>query len=585
MRNSLAPRSLAVVLLVCSLCYCADDYPLRPDSQPHDNIPHGKVEKFTFKESKLYPGSTHDYWVYIPAQYDAQTPAALMVFQDGAGYQDPKGAWRVPVVFDNLIAKKEMPITIAVMVDHGKVYPPQNQGQDRKSEPLPRFLRSYEYDSPTDLYARFLTEELLPEVAKKWDLTKDPNQRAICGSSSGGICAFTVAWERPNEFRKVLSTIGSFANLKGGETYADLVRKTEPKPLRVFQQDGSNDLNIYAGSWYIGNQDLHAALEFAGYDCKFVVGDGGHTARHGGSIFPDALRWLWRSDKFTPPANIKTPALEIISLDQGWEVVSEGHKFADGPAADKQGNIFFSDIPNNRIHKIDAEGKVSIFAENTNSAAGLMFGPDGKLYAAAKNQVVAYTPDGKSSVVADNVEGNDLCITHAGGIYVTVPSKKEAVYLAKGAKEPKVVAERIEEPNGIILTPDQSQVIVSDTKSPFLCIFTIQPDGTLTNRMPYFTVQMPFDKADSGLDGLTVDKEGRLYACTHMGIQIFDQAGRVNAILPKPQPGKWLGNICFGGKDMSYIYIAHADKVYRRHTKTTGVLSADAPVIPPAPRL
>lgn len=569
----------ALVLLACAGWGMAiDDYHLGPDSEPREGVPHGQVEKFTFSHSKVYPGSTHDYWVYVPAQYDAKTPAALMVFQDGGGYQDAKGAWRVPVVFDNLIAQKQMPVTIAVMVNPGIIPPAAPKA-------LPRFLRSYEYDTPSDQYARFLIDEVLPEVAKKWKITSDPSQRAIGGASSGGICAFTVAWERPDQFRKVFSAVGSFSNLRGGETYATVIRKTEPKPLRVFQQDGSNDLNIYAGSWYLGNQDVHAALEWAGYDCKLVAGDGQHNSKHGGAIFPDALRWLWRAEAFTRPPGVKTPVLDIVSPEQGWELVSEGYKFTEGPAADKDGNVYFTDIPNNRIHKIGADGKVTVFAENTDGANGLMFAADGKLIAAAAHQVVAYDDKGKSTVLADNVEGNDLCVTQKGGIYVTVPGKHQVVYIAPGSKEAKVVAEKIENPNGVILTPDQSQLIVADTKSPFLYLFTIQPDGTLANRMNYFSVQMPFDKTDSGLDGLTMDREGRLYACTHLGIQVFDQAGRVIAIIPKPQPGKWLANACFGGKEMNYLYVADADRIYRRPIKAKGVNFAQPPITPPAPRL
>jgi enterochelin esterase family protein len=193
----------------------------------------------------------------------------------------------VPVVFDNLIHKKEMPVTIAVMIDPGEI-PPTAPGA------RPRRNRSYEYDRVTGDYATFLLEEILPEVSKSYKLTDDPNQRAICGNSSGGICAFSVAWHRPDAFRKVVSHIGSFTNINGGHVYHALIRKTERKPLRVFLQDGSNDLDNLHGNWPLANQEMAAALKFANYDYKFVYGDGGHTGKHGGSIFPDTLRWLWR---------------------------------------------------------------------------------------------------------------------------------------------------------------------------------------------------------------------------------------------------------------------------------------------------
>jgi enterochelin esterase-like enzyme len=265
----------------------ADDYKLGPDSEPQ-SVPRGEVRTATFNSSKVFPGTTRDYLVYVPKQYDASKPACLMVFFDGAGMMRADGAYRVPVVFDNLIAKKEMPVTIAVAINPGTIQPTLPNAK-------PRSNRSFEYDSLGDANARFLLEELLPEATKGLNITKDPAGRAICGNSSGGIAAFTVAWERPDEFRKVVSHIGSFTNIRGGHVYPAIIRKTKPvKPLRVFLQDGSNDLDNLHGNWPLANQDMAAALKFAGYDHKFVLGDGGHSGKHGGSIFPDTLRWLWR---------------------------------------------------------------------------------------------------------------------------------------------------------------------------------------------------------------------------------------------------------------------------------------------------
>jgi enterochelin esterase family protein len=206
-----------------------------------------------------------------------------MIFQDGAGYVAEDGRWRVPIVFDNLIHKHEMPVTIGIFINPG-VLPARSDAEQA------RYNRSFEYDALGDRYARFLIEEILPEVGKQYNLSSDPNDRAISGLSSGGICAFTAAWNRPDAFHRVISFIGSYTNLRGGEIYASLIRKTEPKPLRVFLQDGKNDLNLYAGSWYIANQDMASALEYAGYDSTFVVGTEGHNAKHGGAILPDALR-------------------------------------------------------------------------------------------------------------------------------------------------------------------------------------------------------------------------------------------------------------------------------------------------------
>src|SRR6266481_2868111 len=231
------PRIFAVLLTAgTTMALAADDYTPGPDSLPHEAVPRGGVAKYTFDQSRIFPGTMRDYWVYVPKQYDAAKPACVMVFQDGGSYVKTNGDFRTPIVFDNLIHKKEMPVTIGIFINPGKVPPAE-------PEQKPRDNRSFEYDSLGDQYARFLLEEILPEVGRKYNLTKDPEGRAICGISSGGICAWTVAWERPDAFRKVLSHVGSFTNIRGGHVYPALIRKTEKKPIRVFLQDGAKDLD------------------------------------------------------------------------------------------------------------------------------------------------------------------------------------------------------------------------------------------------------------------------------------------------------------------------------------------------------
>ncbi len=279
----------ALALSLFSLASAAPEdaqYVLGTDSQVKKDAPQGKVTQMpAWTTSKLFPGTSRDWWIYVPAQYDAAKPAAVMVFCDGAGFVKADGQFRVPVVFDNLIAKGEMPVTIGIFIQPGLF--PAN-GKDK-----PRSNRSFEYDSLGDLYARFLIEEILPEVSKSYNLSNNPDERAICGNSSGGICAFTVAWERPDAFHKVVSHIGSFTNIRGGYVYPALVRKTDKKPIKVFLQDGKNDIDNQFGNWPLANQDMAASLKFAGYDYKFVLGEGTHNGQHGGSLFPDTLRWLW----------------------------------------------------------------------------------------------------------------------------------------------------------------------------------------------------------------------------------------------------------------------------------------------------
>ena len=225
-----------------------------PELAENPGVPKGKLTHQKPWESKIYPDTTRDWWVYVPAQYKDDQPACVMVFQDGAGYTG-----FVPTVFDNLIAKGEMPVTVGVFINPGN-----GRGEERRGQ------RSVEYDTLSDRYARFLLEEILPEVEKTVKLRHDPESRAIAGISSGGICAWTVAWERPDEFRKVLSWVGSFTNIasgktrrEGGHNYEALIRKTPKKPIRVFLQDGANDLDNANGNWPLANQQMAKALAFA----------------------------------------------------------------------------------------------------------------------------------------------------------------------------------------------------------------------------------------------------------------------------------------------------------------------------------
>jgi enterochelin esterase-like enzyme len=268
-------------------------YKLGTDSLPQEGTPKGRLEgPFVFK-SRILANTVRKYWLFVPAQYRPSKPACVLVFQDGQRATNPNGVLRVPTVMENLIHRKEMPVTIGIFITPGQLGEeyPESLGLANPNN------RSVEYDSLGDSYARFIVEEMLPEVGKRYNLTKDRKGRAIGGASSGAICAFTVAWERPKEFSKVISLIGSFTNIRGGHVYPDLIRKTDRKPIRIFLQDGIYDnrnASNPARDWYLQNQEMVKALSEKQYDMKYVLGEGGHSDDHGGAILPDILRWLWR---------------------------------------------------------------------------------------------------------------------------------------------------------------------------------------------------------------------------------------------------------------------------------------------------
>jgi sugar lactone lactonase YvrE/enterochelin esterase-like enzyme len=574
--------------LLWSLFALLPGVPLRAgDTQPSTAPAKGEVTKYTFDHSQIFPGTVRDYWVYVPSQYDPARPACLYVGQDGIQYN-------APAVFDELIAQKEIPVLIGVFVRPGQVKALSDQARDR-------FNRSYEYDSLGDNYVRFLMEELLPEVEKKKTsagrpirLSKDGNDRCIAGASSGAICAFTAAWERPDAFRRVFSAIGTFVGLRSGNVYPTLVRKFEPKPIRIFLQDGSSDLNIYGGDWWMANQEMERALSFAGYEVKHEWGTGGHNGQHATRVFPDAMRWLWEGWPNPVKAGAGSAQLrEILLPGQDWTLVGEGYRFTEGPAANARGEVFFNDIPSSKTHKIDLDSEVTVWLDDSKRANGQAFGPDGRLYAVATGtrQVLAYDEAGKPKLIAEGIDGNDLVVRHDGGIYLTNPVRDSRepskIWYISPRGEKRVVDDQgwtnPSFPNGIALSPDQSLLYVADSRSHWVYSYQVQPDGSLASKQRYFHLHVP-DTADyAGADGMRVDRDGRLYVATRMGIQVCDQIGRVNCIIPTPN-GR-IANVCFGGSHFDILYATCGDRVYKRKVKVQGANAFQAPIKPLAPRL
>ncbi len=287
-------------------------YRLGPDSLPQEGVPKGEIRGPFTLPSKVYPGTQHTYWVYVPAQYDPAVPASLMVFNDGQAFKNPDGDMRAQNVMDNLIYRREIPVMLAVFINPGRTPEqpeptPQEWGDHTTNRPT-------EYNTPDDKYARVITEELMPALEKDYNISKDPDQRGIGGSSSGAIAAFTVAWERPNEFRKVLSNVGSFVNLRGGDVYPERVLASEKKPIRIFLCDGRNDNRgvrpdnpVYDQrlDWFYQNVRLMKALTEKGYDVNYTWGMNLHGQKFGGAILPDMMRWLWRDGPVSTDPNDK----------------------------------------------------------------------------------------------------------------------------------------------------------------------------------------------------------------------------------------------------------------------------------------
>ena len=551
-----------------------------PDAVVRNDVPKGLVTKMEPWESSVFPGTTRDWAVYEPAQYKAEQPAALMVFQDGERMRDVKGRWRIPIVFDNLIARGDMPPTIAVFINPGHdKSKPRNNGRHSN--------RSFEYDSLGDRYIRFLLEEIVPELKKRYTISDDPEMHAIGGSSSGAICAFTAAWERTDFFRRVYSSVGSFTNLRGGNVYPALVRKTEPKPIRVYMADTSGDVDNAFGSWPWSNQRMASALKYMGYDTRFDWAEGyAHNADFGSARFPDAMKWLWRKEVDTPAIDTRgdlggdLTLLNLLIHGESWELVADNLGFADALCADKEGNLYFCDMRAPAVIRINAaDGTKTEIAKE--SVSGLEFSPDGSLLYAcqgSKSRVISINvANGEVETVAEGVKPNDLAVTRDGFILITETGAKQVTRINPQTGEVTPADTGITKPNGIALSNDGGTLAVSDYGGTHTWTFRVHAGAVLDSKMPTMPMRLRIDAKGEFLrheappyvavargDGMAVDKAGRYYVTSDLGVQVFDPTGRPCGVLPKVDKDQPLTTCMLAGSDHSTLYIAHGKKIYRR---------------------
>ena len=557
-----------------------DTYPPHPDATRRDGVAEGRLDGPHEFRSDVFPGTVRNYWVWVPAGYEQrQAPACQLIVQDGLGKAK---SWSIPETLDNLIDDGSMPYTLGIFVDHGKVPPPDDAPEGTQ----PRFNRSFEYDSMGPRYAEFLLDELLPAIGQTYDLSDDPNDRMLAGSSSGGIASFTAAWERPDAFRRVFCAVGTFVGLRGGDEYPTLIRKTEPKPLRVFLQDGSNDLDIYAGGWWAANLSMLSALEFAGYDVRHEWGEGGHNGKHAAAIFPDALRWLWR-DYPEPVAARPMPnrRMDLLVEAEGWEQISEGHEFTEGPAIGPDGSLYFTDVRGGKVFRVtdfDADSPTVTPVFEGEGVAGMMLSEpvdDGQggerqyFYATMpfKKQVVRFPIEADGSFGPPQTLAAASCndLTRVpGGVYFTDPRRKTVWWLADG-KKPRPVSKDVPGCNGLTTSADRSFLWVADSRERHLWHFRVEPDHTLSAGQKYGYIHSRTD-GTTGSDGMAIDTEGRVYVGTNIGVQITDQLGRVHWILPAPNNAK-VASVTLAGPDRSHLIACAMDRVYRRRVNATGV--------------
>lgn len=522
--------------------------PFDPATVKVEEKKRGEVLKFNLNDLQIYPGTEREILVYVPQQYKSNKPACLLVCMDGILYD-------ATTVMDNLIASGEMPVTVGVFVNPGVVY-----DEDRE---VVRYNRCKEFDSTDDTFATFIETEVLPRVegmktdsGKTIALSKDANDRAITGASSGGIAAFSVAWNCPDLFSRVYTTVGTFVAMRGGHEYPAIVRKTEPKPLRIYMQDGWYDVwNPIFGEWFEYNLLMESAFNFAGYEVFHKWDRGNHSIKYGTLAFPDAMRWLWKGY----PARVQKGwsnngmLQEILLENEDWQEVKlpaavEGELYAGA----EQSVVYAS---GNKIYKVslhEGEYKTERYAS---LKKGEVLVGDGLTM-----RENALYKDGK--LVVDSLMDVQAICPLDGGKYVVLggeATKANAdVWVVRAGSRALAVA------------PDYRFCVTGEDNTHHLISTVINKSGKMLYSEPYYYLHDLSNGTQQMAGNMAFDTKGNLYVATEMGVQVADHNGRVRAILSLPA-GE-VKSLAFSGK---YLYVLCGDKLFVRKMNAEGHLPAN----------
>jgi|GEM_PF-49998 len=526
-----------------------------PAIKPEAILP-GTTKQFTFTQSKIFPGTTREVTVFIPAQYDGKKPACVYVKTDG---YNP----REKTLMETMIATREMPVTVGVFVRPGDVPAPMKGTIGRRN-------RDFEYDGVSDNNVRFLTEELLPRVAKEFglNLSTDGNDRCMSGGSSGAIAAFTAAWHQPEAFSRVYVASGSFVAFRGGHEFPTMVRKFEARPVRAFFTTATHDMENCAGDWFLLDQEMDKALKFSGYDYQFRVIEGRHVAGYAEN-YQEAMAYLWKGW----PERVKAGpsaarAQEILVSDENWKLVAEGFKSTRGPSCNASGEVFFADTSNNKIHRIGLDGKVTEFVADSAAAHCVTVGADGALFTISEKsgKLMRYDSAGASSVVLDGITGHSILARPDGALYVTSngdkPAEVGSVWLIKDGKKTRVDT-GLKFATGMASRPDQWLLSVAEGHSKWADSYQVNADGSLTNKERFFHLHVSDWDDDAGAESLCYSLEGRQFIATKSGVQISADDGPTQVILPVPDRSRVIG-VCIGGKDKDILFAFCGNKIWQR---------------------
>ncbi len=540
---------------------------------PPEAIPKGQIHEFVFSESAIFPGTVRQVSVFVPAQYDGSRPACVYVKTDGYSPAEKP-------LLEAMIAAKEIPVTIGVFVRPGDLPAPTKDTIGRRN-------RCLEYDGVGDENVRFLVEELLPAVSKKFDLRLSTlgNDRCLSGGSSGGIAAFTASWHRPEAFSRVYANSGSFVAFRGGHEFPTLVRKTEAKPIRLFLTTGTRDMENCAGDWFLLDQEMDKALKFSGYDHQFRILDGGHVAGYH-DLWREAMAFLWKGWPEPVKAGPSAPRIrDLILPDEPWRLVAEGRRDARGPAVNARGEVFFVEGPEGKVSRIDPDGKIHDFLEDSGGADALSVGPGGELFAVSSRTgtVMSFDAQGKGRPIVEGLKGRHLLATASGSLYVTTSGDAEGsgeVWLVKDGTKTRVDS-GLKRATGLAVRADRWLLSVADGRSKWAYSYQIHADGTLANKERFFWLHQPDDQDDAGAEAVCSAREGPMLVATRLGVQACADDGPSQAILPLPDRSRPVG-LCLGGREMDTLFAFCGDRIWSRKLRVHG-LGAFSPWMPARP--
>ncbi|QVL33546.1 RICIN domain-containing protein [Telmatocola sphagniphila] len=528
-----------------------------------EKILKGQLKSFTFNSSKIFPGTVREVNVFIPAQYNGAKPACVYVKTDGFNPKEQE-------LMEKMIATKEMPVTIGIFVRPGDLPAPMKNTMGRRN-------RCLEYDGMGDNHVRFLLEELLPYIAKEYQLKLSDNgdDRCIAGGSSGGIAAFNAAWERPEAFSRVYANSGSFVAFRGGHEFPTLVRKFEAKPIRAYLTTGMHDMENCAGDWFLIDLEMDKALKFSGYDYKFRVIKGGHVAGYY-DYYEEAMSYLWKDWPKPVKAGPSAPRVQDIILpNESWKLVAQGLRGITSSGVTKTGEVLFLEADANKILRYDLEGNITLFTPNAEQASCMCVGAQGEIYVGSKTsgKILKIESNGERSVLVEGLPPQQLLAMPDGSLYATSNDAKlkdsGSIWLVKAGKKTQVDS-GLKYASGLAYRPDQWLLSAADGRSKWGYSFQIRSDGSLINKEKFFWLHVPDWEDDSGAESMCYTKEGPLLIATHFGVQACADDGPTQVILPLPDRSRLLG-VCLGGKDQDTLFAFTSDKIWKRKVKVHGV--------------